>query len=83
MAIVESVREPDLAIGDDGGGPAFAGDGGLPLDVLFFAPLERQALGVGVAILLRAAELGPGVAGLQGGGREQCEEGAIGGHGEG
>lgn len=65
FAIRGGISDPDLVVHDDRGGPCSAGDGGLPDDILFLAPLGGKSINVAVrswwvvAVVGGAAERGP------------------------
>ena len=73
-AVVLGRGHPDLIAPDDRRRPALVMDGRLPDDVLRLAPRQRQTDGVGMAVVVGAAEQGPVVAG-QGGGGQGCKSG--------
>ena len=58
-----------MAVLNDGGGPAFVGDGGFPGDVFGFAPGGGEVGGGGVSVSGGSAECGP-VAGGGGEGKQ-------------
>src|SRR2546423_853207 len=74
FAFIQRGGEPDLVAPDDGRGPAGAGGGDFPFDVLGFGPGGGDALGVGVAIEGTASEAGPVVGGAGGEGGEEEKE---------
>ena len=58
LAVRTGRRQPDLIAPHDWRRPALVMDGRLPDDVLFLAPGDRQAGGVGMAIAVRAVKRG-------------------------
>ena len=81
MTILGGGGQPDLAAQDGGRGPTAIGNGGFPLDVFRFAPMQRQAGRPGVArrrdmpVAPRAPEAGPVRSGRRpgGGGEGQAQ----------
>src|SRR5437867_1033966 len=57
--VFRGCSEPDLVARNYGRGPCSAVNWRLPLNVLRFAPGQRQIAGVGAAVTVRPAELRP------------------------